>query len=50
MGNKNSAFETKLKAKEWQWELGREAKHLDKEIVKIQKDEAAWHSNKSTSH
>lgn len=40
MGNKNSAFETKLKAKEWQWELGREAKHLDKEIAKIQKDEA----------
>jgi len=39
MGNKNSAFETKLKAKEWQWELGREAKHLDKEIAKIQKDE-----------
>lgn len=40
MGNKNSAFETKLKAKEWQWELGREAKSLDKEIAKIQKDEA----------
>lgn len=37
---KNSAFETKLKAKEWQWELGREAKSLDKEIAKIQKDEA----------
>ncbi|CAE7755316.1 chmp3 [Symbiodinium sp. CCMP2456] len=40
MGQKNSIFDMKLKAKEWQWELGREAKHLDKEIAKIQKDEA----------
>jgi len=39
MGQKNSIFDMKLKAKEWQWELGREAKHLDKEIAKIQKDE-----------
>eukprot|EP00930_Biecheleria_cincta_P099793 TRINITY_DN91409_c0_g1_i1.p1 TRINITY_DN91409_c0_g1~~TRINITY_DN91409_c0_g1_i1.p1 ORF type:complete len:286 (+),score=84.11 TRINITY_DN91409_c0_g1_i1:50-907(+) len=39
MGNKNSAFEAKVKAKEWQYELAREAKHLDKEIVKLQKNE-----------
>lgn len=28
-----------MKAKEWQYELAREAKHLDKEIAKLQKNE-----------
>mmetsp|Transcript_9264 Transcript_9264/g.17049 ORF Transcript_9264/g.17049 Transcript_9264/m.17049 type:complete len:301 (-) Transcript_9264:306-1208(-) len=39
MGGKPSVFDMKLKAKEWQWELAREAKHLDKEIQSIQKNE-----------
>lgn len=40
MGNKNSAIDAKLKAKEWQWQLKTEVKHLDREIKKIQADEA----------
>mmetsp|Transcript_64505 Transcript_64505/g.154045 ORF Transcript_64505/g.154045 Transcript_64505/m.154045 type:complete len:294 (-) Transcript_64505:143-1024(-) len=39
MGNKNSAYQAKFKAKEWQWQLKTEAKHLEKEIQKIQKGE-----------
>lgn len=39
MGNKNSAINTKLKAKEWQWQLKMECKNLDKEIKKIHTDE-----------
>ncbi|CAE8618936.1 unnamed protein product, partial [Polarella glacialis] len=40
MGNKNSAINTKLQAKEWQWQLKTEVKTLDREIKKIQVDEA----------
>jgi len=40
MGNKNSAADAKMKAKEWQWQLKTELKHLDKEIKKIEVDEA----------
>eukprot|EP00444_Apocalathium_aciculiferum_P052527 CAMPEP_0183518156 /NCGR_PEP_ID=MMETSP0371-20130417/15339_1 /TAXON_ID=268820 /ORGANISM="Peridinium aciculiferum, Strain PAER-2" /LENGTH=312 /DNA_ID=CAMNT_0025716175 /DNA_START=67 /DNA_END=1000 /DNA_ORIENTATION=+ len=40
MGAKQSMFDAKLKAKEWQWQLKTEMKHLDKEIKKIQQDEA----------
>mmetsp|Transcript_15740 Transcript_15740/g.28671 ORF Transcript_15740/g.28671 Transcript_15740/m.28671 type:complete len:323 (-) Transcript_15740:84-1052(-) len=39
MGQKNSAYHAKFKAKEWQWQLKSEAKQLDKEIVKIKKQE-----------
>eukprot|EP00927_Polykrikos_kofoidii_P076914 TRINITY_DN73929_c0_g1_i1.p1 TRINITY_DN73929_c0_g1~~TRINITY_DN73929_c0_g1_i1.p1 ORF type:complete len:307 (-),score=98.45 TRINITY_DN73929_c0_g1_i1:222-1142(-) len=39
MGNKNSAADAKMKAKEWQWKLKMEVKHLDKEIKKIEADE-----------
>lgn len=39
MGAKQSIFDIKLKAKEWQWQLKTEMKHLDKEIQKIQADE-----------
>lgn len=40
MGNRQDKLVTaKLKAKEWQWELKTEAKHLDKEIKKIQVEE-----------
>lgn len=47
MGNKsssskrhtNQAFEMRLKAKEWQYEIGREAKRLDKEVQKLKHEE-----------
>lgn len=39
MGNKNSAADAKMKAKEWQWKLKMEVKHLEKEIKKIEADE-----------
>merc|ERR1719198_1335985 len=39
MGNRNSALNAKIKAKEWQWQLRTEAKLLEKEIQRIQKEE-----------
>jgi len=40
MGNKNSLADAKFKAKEWQWQLKTEVKHMDREIKKIQTEEA----------
>lgn len=34
-----STIDAKLKAKEWQWQLKTEVKHLDREVRKIQADE-----------
>eukprot|EP00928_Gymnodinium_smaydae_P012671 TRINITY_DN14602_c0_g3_i1.p2 TRINITY_DN14602_c0_g3~~TRINITY_DN14602_c0_g3_i1.p2 ORF type:complete len:189 (+),score=53.86 TRINITY_DN14602_c0_g3_i1:135-701(+) len=39
MGNKNSALDAKIKAKEWQYKLKTEVKHLDREIKKIEVEE-----------